>query len=341
MKTVLVTGPAGFLGHHVIRQLNSNGIRPRVLLPPDLDDDLPNVKALNQQNVEIIPGDIDDPAVLQAACSGVDTIMHLHFEITLGGGPSAKKALHEENVQGTRNLLDAAAKARVPRVVISSSALAVGLHHEANTLDENADWEQYAFSLPYAESRRDAEQMALSQTGLNLPEVVVVNPSFTLGPHDWIGAPANRLVMAMTSPKFCITAPIGFGVLDVRDYADGVIRAAERGKPGRRYILSSDNLTPHQLAHEVAGAVGNKPSKHFFNLRTWIVYPIVVLVELWSKLRGKSSPVTRDILELWGRYAWYDNSLARNELGWNPRPLQETLRDTIEWHKQNSAKEKD
>ena len=338
MKIVLVTGPAGFLGHHVIRQLNSNGIRPRVLLPPDLDDDLPKVKALKQQDVEIISGDIDSPAALQAACNGVDTVLHLHFEITLGGDSSARKALHEENVQGTRNLLDAAARARVSRVVISSSALAVGLHHEADTLDESADWEQYAFSLPYAESRRDAEQMALSQTGLNRPEVVVVSPSFTLGPHDWIGAPANRLVMAMTKPKFCLTAPIGFGVLDVRDYADGVIRAAKHGRPGQRYLLSSDNLTPHQLAHEVAKVVGNEPAKSFFSLRSWIVYPLVVLVELLSKLRGKSSPVTRDILELWGRYAWYDTSLARNELGWKPRPLQETLRDTIEWHKQNSAR---
>lgn len=339
MKTVLVTGPTGFLGHHVIQQLNSNGIRPRVLLPPGLDSNLPEVRALKQQDVEIFEGDINDSAALQTACAGIETIMHLHFAITLGGGESAKKALHEENVQGTRNLLDAAAKAGVSRMVISSSVLAVGLHHEADVLDENADWGQYAFSLPYAVSRRNAEQMALSQTDADLPEIVVVSPSFTLGPQDWIGAPANKLVMAMTKPGFRLTAPIGFGILDVRDYADGVIRAAERGKPGQRYILSGENLTPHQLAHEVANVVSIKPPSWFFKLYAWIVYPLVLVVELWNKLRGKSSPVTRDILELWGRYAWYDTSLARNELGWKPRPLQESLRDTIQWHKQNSAKD--
>lgn len=242
-------------------------------------------------------------------------------------------------MQGTRNLLEAAARAGVSRAVISSSALAVGLHHEADLLDENADWEQYAFSLPYAISRRAAEQMALSQTDANWPEIVVVSPSFTLGPQDWIGAPANKLVMAMAKPGFRLTAPIGFGILDVRDYADGVIRAAEQGKPGQRYILSGENLTPHQLAHEVANVVGIKPPSWFFTLRAWIVYPLVFLVELWNKLKGKPSPVTRDILELWGRYAWYDNSLARNELGWQPRPLQESLRDTIQWHKDNPDNE--
>lgn len=91
MKTVLVTGPTGFLGHHVIEQLNLKGIRPRVLLPSALDSGLPEAKALKQQNVEIVEGDIDDPAVLQSACEGVDTIMHLHFEITLSGDESARK----------------------------------------------------------------------------------------------------------------------------------------------------------------------------------------------------------------------------------------------------------
>ncbi len=338
MNTVLVTGPAGFLGHHVIQQLNANGIRPRVLLPPDIDDSLPKVRALQQQNVEIISGDIDNPAALQNACNGVDTVLHLHFEITLGSDAQARQALHEENVQGTRNLLDAATKANVSRMVISSSALTIGLHHEAETLNENADWMQYAFTLPYAQSRREAEQMALSQAGPDRPQIVVVNPSFTLGPDDWISAPANRLVMAMTKPGFRLTAPIGFGVLDVRDYADGVIRAAKHGKPGQRYILSGDNLTPRQLAHAVAKAVGNEPANSFFSLRGWMVYPLVVLVELFSKLRGRPAPVSRNILELWGRYAWYDTSLSRNELGWKPRPLQETLRDTIAWHKQNAEK---
>lgn len=337
MKTFLVTGADGFLGYHVVKLLNKRSIRPRVLLPADIDPNLPGIRALEGMDIDIANGDINDPVSLRAACDGVNIVLHLHFAITLGGGKQVEETLHQENVVGTRNLLEAAAQAGVARVVVSSSSLAVGLHDEPKMLDEEADWDKYGFSLPYAVSRRNAEQVLLTDAKAGFPEIIVVSPSFTLGPDDWSGAPANGLVMRMSKPGFRITAPIGFGILDVRDYAEGVLLAAERGIPSRKYILSGDNITPDQLAKAVAGAVGFEPPKWLFSLRAWMIFPIVVILELWSKLTGKPSKVTRELLELWGRYAWYDTSRARKELGWKPRPLQESLRDTIQWMRENKA----
>lgn len=337
MKTFLVTGADGFLGYHVVKLLNKHDIRPRVLLPANIDPNLPGIIALKRMNIEIANGDIHDPDSLRDACIGINVVLHLHFAITLGGGKQVEETLYQENVVGTRNLLEAAAQAAVARVVVSSSSLAVGLHHEPKLLDEEAGWDKYGFSLPYAVSRRNAEQVLLTDSRTDLPDIIVVSPSFTLGPDDWSGAPANSLVMRMSKPGFRITAPIGFGILDVRDYAAGVLLAVEHGIPGRKYILSGENITPDQLAKAVASEVGFEPPTWLFSLRAWMIFPILVILELWSKLTGKPPKVTRKLLELWGRYAWYDTSRAREELGWKPRPLQESLRDTIQWLRENKA----
>lgn len=332
-----MTGADGFLGYHVVKLLNKHSIRPRVLLPADIDPDLPGINALKSMNIEIVNGDINDSDSLRTACDGIHVVLHLHFAITLGGGKQVEETLYQENVVGARNLLEAAAQTGVARVVVSSSSLAVGLHHEPKLLDEEADWDKYNFSLPYAVSRRNAEQALLTEPKTGLPEIIVVSPSFTLGPDDWSGAPANSLVMRMSKPGFRITAPIGFGILDVSDYAEGVLLAAERGISGRKYILSGDNIMPDQLAKAVASEVGFEPPTWLFTLRAWMIFPVVVILELWSTLTGKLPKVTRELLELWGRYAWYDTSRAREELGWKPRPLRESLRDTIQWMRENKA----
>ena len=338
MNTFLVTGPSGFLGYHVIKLLNARGNRPRVLLPADIDPETPQLKALKKLQIDIVEGDVDDLASLRTACDGVDIVFHLNFTIAPGAGEQVEQSLYEGNVVGTRNVLQAATDRSVSRVVVSSSSLTIGLNHEPQPLNEEADWDRYAFNLPYALSRRQAEREALSRPFDEPPAIVVVNPSFTLGPDDLVGAPANGLVMRMSKPGFRLTAPIGFGVLDVRDYAEGVLRAAERGIPGQRYILSGANVTSDRLLSEVTVVVGIEPARWLFPLKAWFLRPIIALMWLWSKLRRKSPKVSFNLLELWGRYAWYDTGHARSDLGWEPRPLQETIQDTLQWMQNNKAK---
>jgi dihydroflavonol-4-reductase len=140
----------------------------------------------------------------------------------------------------------------------------------------------------------------------------------------------------MSKPGFRFTAPIGFGVLDVRDYADGVLRAAERGIPGRRYLLSGANVSSDQLLQEVTKIVGIEPPRWWLPLKAWFLRPIIALMGLWSKLKGEPPKVSSHLFELWGRYAWYDTSLARSELGWEPRTLRESVQDTLDWMQKNT-----
>jgi dihydroflavonol-4-reductase len=173
-----------------------------------------------------------------------------------------------------------------------------------------------------------AEQKSLEKARPGFA-VVAVCPAFTLGPDDPVGAPANTLIRTLIRGKLRFTLTVGFGCLDVRDFASGTVLAAERGLSGRRYLLSGHNVTTNQLLEQAAAIAGVRAPT--FEPPAAILKMAVAALEIVSKIRGKPAPVTRGVLDVIGRYAWYDTSRARAELGWEPRPLQQTLEDTIRW----------
>ena len=323
MDTVLLTGATGFLGYHVAKKLNAAGIRPRVL---DLREGRQDV--LNQLDVHRCAGYLEDASAVRSACLGVHTLLHLAFKVSVGSGAKLAEEMQRINIEGTRDLLEAAAASGVKRVVVAGSALGVGVNKSPRPLDESANWAEHAFDLQYANIRRQAELNALAHASSNFA-VMTVCPSFTFGPDDPIGAPANKLVKALISGKLRFTLPVGFGCLDVRDFASGVVLAAERGKSGQRYLLNGENVTANQLLEQVASIAGTRVPH--FTPPTMLLRVLVRILELVSSIRGKPAPLTREVLQIIGRYAWYDASKARAELGWSSRPLNETLEDTIRW----------
>jgi dihydroflavonol-4-reductase len=329
MNTVLVTSATSFLGYHVAAWLNQSGIRPRVL-----ERRGSRLDVLDRLDVERCPGHLEDPAAVRSACAGVDTLLHLAFKVSVGGGTKALEEMQRVNVEGTRLLLQAAAANGVRRAVVTGSALAIGVNREPVPLDESADWSQHALDLPYANLRRQAELDALAQANRQF-EVLTVCPAFTFGPDDPSGAPANKLLQALMRGKMPFKLNVGFGCLDVRDFARGMVLAAERGRSGQRYLLSGENLTVSQLFEQVAAITGVRAPR--FTPPTFIVHALVGAIELVSNVRRKSAPITRDVLQIIGRYAWYDTSKARTELDWTPRPLHDTLSDTIQWLRSQSA----
>ena len=212
--------------------------------------------------------------------------------------------------------------------VVASSCLAVGMNSRPEPLDEDADWGTHAVDIPYARVRRQAEQQALAMAKPGF-SVVAVCPAFTLGPYDPVGAPANKLLKSIVTGKLPIKVQAAFGCLDVRDFASGVLLAAERGQSGRRYLLCGENVTLVDFAEQAAAVAGVKPPR--FQAPKPLLDAVVIAVGLVSKLRSKEPPVTRDLLQIIGRYTWYDTTRARTELGWVPRSLGETLEDTTRW----------
>jgi len=323
MNTTLVTGATGFLGYHVVKRLNQSGIRPRVLERPES-----SLAVLDGLDVERGAGHLDDPAAVRSACAGIETLLHVAFKVSIGGGGPALEEMQRINVAGTRSLLQAAAASGVRRAVVTGSALAVGVNRQPEPLDESASWAQHALDLPYALLRRQVGLDALAQSTPQFA-VMTVCPSFTFGPDDPVGAPANKLLQALMARKVPVKVSVGFGCLDVRDFAHGMVLAGERGRSGSRYILSGDNVTTDQLVEQVSAIAGVRPPR--FTVPAFFVRGLVGVRELLSKVRGKPPKITGDVLQLLGRYAWYDTSKARAELGWTPRPLRETLTETIQW----------
>ena len=323
MHTPLVTGATGFLGYHVVKRLNEQGIRPRVLELADA-----RREALETLDVSRSEGHLEDPRSLSAACDGADTLLHLAFRVSVGGGAALLEEMRRVNVGGTERLLDVAASKGVTKVIVAASALGVGVNRRPEPLDETANWAEHAFELPYATMRREAELKALAKARPGF-SVVSVCPAFTLGPDDPVGAPANKLIKSLIDGKLRFTLPVGFGCLDVRDFATAAVLAAERGRSGQRYLISGHNVTTNQLLGQAAAIAGVRAPR--FEPPRFLLNAVVAALGVVSTLRRKPAPITREVLDVVGRYAWYDTSRARTELGWAPRPLQQTLEDTIRW----------
>lgn len=330
MKKVLVTDAVGFLGYHVTKQLNEKGITPLAMVPKVTES---TSKILQRLDVELVEGSVTDYPSLETTFKGLDTVIHLEFLISGGGGSEIRQRLFNANVKGTHRVLDAAKAAKVKCVVLSSSVLAVGVNHEPQPLDESAEWEPNSIDLEYALSRRQAEQEALARSNNDL-KIVVASPSLTMGPEDFVGAPANRILKLASTGRLPVCLPIGFGCLDVRDFAAGVLAAAEHGRGGQRYILSSHNVTMNQFLAEAADIAGVRPPRWTFP--RWLAYFLITLLQAWGWIKKKPAPVSHSILQLWNRYAWYDAHLAHEELGWQPQPLRDSIEDSIRWMRENN-----
>lgn len=326
MNNVLVTGATSFLGYHVVKRLNEQGIRPRVLEWPGSTG-----APLAGLRVERCAGHLGDGQAIAAACTGADTLLHMAFKVSVGGGERLVDEMRRINIGGTLQLLDTAAAQGVTRVVVTGSALAIGVNRRAEPLDENADSREHALDLPYAKTRLEAEQQSLARARPDFA-VVSVAPAFTLGPDDPVGAPANKLVKAVISRKLPFSLPVGFGCLDVRDFAIGAVLAAERGRSAQRYLLSGENVTTQQFLDLAAAVAGVKAPRLVPPL--WLLKGLVVGVGAFYGLRGKPAPVTPDVLQIVKRFAWYDTTRARTELGWTSRPLRDTVQDTVRWLQQ-------
>jgi dihydroflavonol-4-reductase len=144
-----------------------------------------------------------------------------------------------------------------------------------------------------------------------------------------VGAPANKLIKSLIDGKLRFTLPVGFGCLDVRDFATATVLAAQRGRSGQRYLISGHNVTTNQLLGQAAAIAGVRAPR--FEPPRFLLKAVVGALGIVSRIRRKPAAITPEVLDLVGRYAWYDTSRARTELGWEPRPLQQTLEDTIRW----------
>ncbi|MGI8607425.1 MAG: NAD-dependent epimerase/dehydratase family protein [Gaiellaceae bacterium] len=307
---VLVTGPTGFVGRHLLPLLLDRGDAVRGLVRPATDDSW-----LRERNVEVVPGDLLDPESVRRAAAGCERVYHL-------AGVVAHERRDAErcravNVEGVRTVLSALEPGA--RLVHVSSLGAVGpARGPGDVAREDQPFPHgVEKKLPYVAAKRAGERLVLDAAGAGT-DAVIANPGFLLGPDDphrvstW---PVQRYLQGTLR----ITVSGGLSVADTRDVASGLVTLGDRGRTGERYILTGadGNLTWSAFFHRVGELTGVR--------RTMVRLPPRVAVAAATLVPWPVRPGEVRLATRWW-FAAPDNAVR--ELGFEPRPVDETLRDT-------------
>ncbi|RJP39794.1 MAG: NAD-dependent epimerase/dehydratase family protein [Desulfobacteraceae bacterium] len=328
MKNALVTGAAGFIGSHVVRQLLDDNIAVRALIRPG--ENTVNLKGLD---IETMEGDILDNARVKKAIAGVDTIFHLAaiYAIWMENW----KPIYEVNLQGSRNVLWAAFKSdHIDRVVYTSSISALGVEPGKVLNNETTPFNQYDLGSHYVLTKYLSQQEALgfAANGLNL---VVVNPAFPFGPGDIGPTPTGKIIIDVVSGLNMTTFDGGLNIVDVRDVAKGHVLAAQKGKTGQCYILGNVNVTITELMKMIYKAAGRNRS-FIPKVPLSIVKGGATAMKLWSDRFSRKPPMSTPVdVSYAANYLYFDNTKARKELGLEFRPVEASLKEAIAWFKKH------
>ncbi len=323
MTPVLVTGASGFLGWHVARVLIERGRSVRALLRPG--------SRVRDLAVEPAPGDLRDPESVERAVSGCDLVFHVAADYRLWARDPGE--LYRSNVEGTRNVLAAARKAGVARVVYTSTVGCIGIPAEGLGTEETpvslAD-----MAGDYKRSKFLAEQVALEFARDGFP-VVILNPTAPVGDHDVKPTPTGQIVVDFLNGRMPAFIDTGLNIVDVRDTAEAHVRAGETGRPGQRYILGSENLTLAQILALLA-AITRRPAP-----RVRLPYAAAWLAgaasTAWAGITGAPPRVPLDAVRMARKKMWVTSEKARLELGFRPASAETALRRAVEWFSRSTA----
>ena len=317
--TVCVTGATGFIGGHVARLESERGGHVRITYR-----DESRLGRLGALEVEPVKADVLDRGAMRRAVRGCELLYHSAGYV--GSRPPAR--VWEVNALSPRVAVEAAAAEGVRRVVLTSSVAGIGPAPPDRAGTEE-DWYHGAgLGLAYADAKHEGEAEALAAGARHGIEVVIVNPAYVFGvPVDRTqpGETSTRVVGNYIRGRLPAVADGGLNAVDVRDVADGHLRAAARGEPGERYVLGGHDLTWSELVERVAEISG-------------VRYPLWVLPRESAALAqvaraiGLPMPVAPEGITLMAMNWQYSSDKARRQLGYRARPLDETLRDTIDWY---------
>lgn len=317
----LVTGGTGFVGSNIALRLIERHWQVAILARPQASRQL-----LEGGPFEFRDGDVMDIDSLVPAMKGIDVIFHAagivdHWR-------QGVEWMYQVNVEGTRNVMQAALESKVDRVVHVSSTAAMGIHPNV-VVDETYQFNVPAQRFAYGHSKFQAEEIVLAMIRKGLP-AVIVNPTTVVGPRD-IRKVSSGMVVEVV--KHCVPPlipPGGLNVVPICDAVQGIIEAAIKGQVGERYILGGENMTHLQLYQTIADVVGCgmklKP------MPRWQVSLIAGLTDMLQPQTSGPVPLTGERLRLEAQFFYYDSAKARSIFKMPDTPLRVTIGRTYEWY---------
>ena len=327
--TTLVTGATGFVGSAVVRALVSRGEPVRAMVRQSS-----SLRLLEELPVEIVTGDLEEPASCRAALEGCDALFHVAADYRLW--VPQPDAMYRTNVQGTRHLLSAAADASVRRIVYTSSVATLGLRPDRLPADETTPATLAGMVGHYKRSKFLAEQAVrelIAETGL---PVVIVNPAAPVGQGDARPTPTGRMVLEAARGRIPAYVDTGLNLVHVEDVAKGHLLAFEHGRVGERYILGGENLPLRQMLALIADLMGRTPPR--LRLPAGAVLPVALIAEAIARIgRGREPLVTTDGVRMARKPMYFTSAKAERELRYRSRPAIEGLRDAIAWYRRHGC----
>jgi dihydroflavonol-4-reductase len=321
----LVTGATGFVGSAVARALLAEGWQVRALVRAG--SDRRNVATLA---LEPVVGDLTDPASLERAVAGCEAVFHVAADYRLWA-PQPRQLYHT-NVEGTANLLDAAQRAGVGRIVYTSSVATVGLPPDGRAGTEDTPVELAQMIGHYKRSKFLAEERAREAVARGAP-VVIVNPSTPIGPGDLKPTPTGQIVLDAARGRTPAYVDTGLNIVHVDDVAAGHLLAFHRGRIGERYILGGEDMTLRQILTLIAQLVGRSAPR--IRLPHALVLPIAHVAELYARLTGRPTRVTVEGVRMARKRMFFSSDKAARELGYRWRPPAEAFADALRWFEEN------
>lgn len=325
---ILVTGASGFVGSAVVRDLLARGRKIRVLVRPTSPR-----QNLDGLAVEVAVGDLMDPAGLRPALDGCEGLMHVAADYRLW--TRDPEAMYRANVQGTRDLLLAAADAGVKRIVYTSSVATLGILPDGRPADEATPVTLADMIGPYKRSKFLAEEEVRRLIAERALPVVIVNPSTPVGPRDIKPTPTGRLIVEAASGRMPAFVDTGLNIVHVDDVAAGHWLAYEKGKTGERYVLGGENLTLAEILARIAAICGRKPPT--VKLPHGLILPFAWIAERWATAFGGEPFATVDGVRMAKKKMFFSSAKAARDLGYAARPADAALKDAVEWFRANGT----
>lgn len=321
MKPTLVTGASGFIGWHVAKKLVECGHVVRALVRPQ--------SQLRELEVERVTGDLRNPESLDKAVAGCGVVFHIAADYRLWARDAGE--MFRSNVDGTRNLLDAARRAGVDRVVYTSTVGCIGIP-QGGIGNETTPVGLKDMKGAYKRSKFLAERVALEYASSGFP-VVVVNPTAPIGDHDFKPTPTGKIVVDFVRGAMPAFVDTGLNLVDVADTAEGHILACEKGRAGERYILGCQNLSLQQILERLAVISGRAAPRT--RIPYAVAYAAGVVSTGWAYISGSEPRAPIDAVRMARKKMWVTQSKAEQELGFRPGPVDEALRKAVEWFRVN------
>lgn len=325
---IAVTGASGHVGNVLVRELLAKGEKVRVLLR---EETLP--KSLEGLDVEIVTGDVRNIEDLRRLTKGVDIVYHLAAIISIM--QHNEKLLHEVNVEGTKNVIQACRENGVKRLVYTSSIHAVHESEFGTAISERESFDPENARGFYDKTKALASLEVLKAKDEGL-DVVIVSPTGVIGPYDFRRSLLGEIIFEAVDGNLKSIINGAYDFVDVRDVAQGQILAAEKGQNGENYLLSGHRVTIPEYVKIIENALGRKLEHKVIPI--WLAKLSALFAPFYYLINKREPSYTLYSIGTLESNSFISNEKAKKELGYTTRSTEESVKDAINWIRENSVK---